>query len=327
MAMKTLIEALRDGLREEMRRDESVILMGEDVGARGGVFLATDGLFQEFGELRVIDTPLAESSIIGVAMGAAINGMRPVAEIQFADFSHPAMNQIMNEVAKLRYRSSSAYSCPMVIRMPYGGGIHGGLYHSQCVEALYAHIPGLKIVAPATPYDTKGLIKAAIRDNDPVIFFEHKKTYRSARSEVPDDDYVLPIGKAEVKRVGKHLTAISYGLVLHFCLEAAERLAQESVDVEVIDLRTLRPLDKETILDSVKKTGKVLVAYEANKTGGLGAEVSAIIGEEAFEALDAPIMRLAAPDVPGVPYNPPQEEWYMPSTEKVVQALRKLARY
>jgi 2-oxoisovalerate dehydrogenase E1 component beta subunit len=314
MATKTLIEALRDGLREEMQRDKNVIVMGEDVGVRGGVFLATDGLYKEFGEARVIDTPLAESSIIGVAMGAAINGLRPVAEIQFADFSHPAMNQIMNEVAKLRYRSTNDYSCPMVLRMPYGGGVHGGLYHSQCVEALYAHIPGLKVVAPCTPYDTKGLIKAAIRDDDPVIFLEHKKTYRSAKSEIPDDDYVVPIGKADVKREGDHLTVISYGLVLHYCLEAAQTLAGEGTSVEVVDLRTLVPLDRDTILASVHKTGKVLIAYEDNKTGGFGAEVSAMIAEEAFESLDAPIMRLAGPDVPAVPFNPPQEEWYMPST-------------
>jgi 2-oxoisovalerate dehydrogenase E1 component beta subunit len=327
MAMKTLIEALRDGMAEEMRRDQSIIVMGEDVGLRGGVFLATDGLYKEFGELRVIDTPLAESSIIGVAMGAAINGMRPIAEIQFADFSHPGMNQIMNEVAKLRYRSSGDYSCPMVIRMPYGGGVHGGLYHSQCVEALYAHIPGLKVVAPCTPYDTKGLIKAAIRDDDPVIFLEHKKTYRSAKGDVPDQEYVVPIGKADVKRQGEQLTVISYGMVLHYCLEAAETMAGEGVTVEVVDLRTLVPLDKETILASVQKTGKVLIAYEDNKAGGFGAEVSATIAEEAFESLDAPIMRLAGPDTPAVPFNPVQEEWFMLSTAKVLAAMRKLAHY
>jgi 2-oxoisovalerate dehydrogenase E1 component beta subunit len=327
MATKTLIEALRDGMREEMRRDASVIVLGEDVGQRGGVFLATEGLYKEFGETRVIDTPLAESSIVGVAIGAAINGLRPVAEIQFADFAAPAMDQIINEAARLRYRSNGQFACPMVIRMPYGGGVHGGLYHSQCVEAFYTHVPGLKVVAPSTPYDTKGLLKAAIRDDDPVIFLEHKKTYRLIRGDVPEDDYVLPIGKAEVKRTGDHLTIIAYGLMLHFCLEAAETLAKEGVSAEVIDLRTLAPLDKETILASVRKTGKVLVAYEDNKTGGFGAEVAAIIAEEAFEWLDAPVMRFAAPDTPAAPYAPPLEDWFMPNASKALAAMRKLARY
>jgi 2-oxoisovalerate dehydrogenase E1 component beta subunit len=327
MATKTLIEALRDGMREEMRRDASVIVLGEDVGQRGGVFLATEGLYKEFGETRVIDTPLAESSIVGVAIGAAINGLRPVAEIQFADFAAPAMDQIINEAARLRYRSNGQFACPMVIRMPYGGGVHGGLYHSQCVEAFYTHVPGLKVVAPSTPYDTKGLLKAAIRDDDPVIFLEHKKTYRLIRGDVPEDDYVLPIGKAEVKRTGDHLTIIAYGLMLHFCLEAAETLAKEGVSAEVIDLRTLAPLDKETILASVRQTGKVLVAYEDNKTGGFGAEVAAIIAEEAFEWLDAPVMRFAAPDTPAAPYAPPLEDWFMPNASKALAAMRKLARY
>jgi 2-oxoisovalerate dehydrogenase E1 component beta subunit len=326
MAMKTLIEALRDGLREEMRRDQRVIVLGEDVGLRGGVFLATDGLYQEFGELRVIDTPLAESSIIGVAIGAAINGLRPVAEMQFADFSAPAMNQIINEAAKMRYRSQGAYWCPMVIRMPYGDGIHGGPYHSQSVEGIYAHIPGLKVVAPSTPYDVKGLIKSSIRDDDPVIFLEHKKTYRSVKSEIPDNEYLVPIGKAEVKRPGEDLTVITYGLMLHYCMEAAEMMGKEGVGVEVVDLRTLIPLDKETILNSVGKTGKALVVYEDNRTAGFGAEIAAMIAEEAFESLDGPVMRLAAPDTP-VPYATTLEDWYMPNPEKILAAMRKLAQY
>ncbi len=327
MPTKTIIEAVQDALREEMERDSRVIVLGEDVGLKGGVFKATAGLYEKFGEMRVIDSPLAESSIVGVAIGLALNGMRPVAEIQFADFIHPAFNQIVNEAARFRYRSNGAYGVPMVIRAPYGGGIHGGLYHSQCVEAFFAHVPGLKVVAPSTPYDTKGLLKAAIRDEDPVLFFEHKKTYRLIRGEVPDGDYTVPIGKARVVREGKHLTVISYGLSVYYALEAAETVADEGIDVEVIDLRTLRPLDKDTVLESVKKTSKVLIAYEDNKFCGYGAEIAAIIAEEAFEHLDAPIMRLAGPEVPAVPFATPLEEWFMPSPEKTANAVRELAAY
>jgi len=327
MPTKTIIEAVQDALREEMERDSRVIVLGEDVGLKGGVFKATAGLYEKFGEMRVIDTPLAESSIVGVAIGLALNGLRPVAEIQFADFIHPAFNQIVNEAAKFRYRSNGAFGVPLVIRTPYGGGIHGGLYHSQCVEAFFAHVPGLKVIAPSTPYDTKGLLKAAIRDEDPVLFFEHKKTYRLIRGDIPDGDYTVPIGKARVVREGQHLTVISYGLSLHYALEAAETVAQAGIDVEVIDLRTLRPLDKDTVLESVKKTGKVLISYEDNKFCGYGAEISAIIAEEAFEYLDAPIMRLAGPEVPAVPYAEPLEEWFMPSPEKTVKAIQELAAY
>lgn len=327
MAVKTLIEAVHDAIYEEMKTDERVILMGEDVGAKGGVFKATDGLWQEFTDTRVIDTPLAESAIIGVAIGAALNGMRPIAEIQFADFIHPAMDQIMNEAAKLRYRSNGGFGCPIVIRSPYGGGVHGALYHSQSVEALFCHIPGLKVVAPSTPYDTKGLLKAAIRDPDPVLFFEHKRLYRLIRGEVPDDDYVVPIGVAEVKRRGQNITLITYGLMLHYSLEAAEILDKEGVSVEVIDLRTLQPLDKETILTSAKKTGKVLIVHEDNKTGGIGGELAALIAEEAFQYLDGPIMRVAAPDVPAMPFSPPLEEYFMIDAKKIAEALRKLAAF
>ena len=325
MATKTVIEALKDALHEEMQRDERVLVMGEDV-EEGGVFRATEGFLADFGPGRIIDTPLAESLIVGVAIGAALNGMRPVAEIQFADFIHPAMDQIVSEAARMRYRSNGAFSCPMVIRAPSGGGIHGALYHSQNVEALFAHVPGLKVVAPSTPHDAAGLLKAAIRDDDPVLFFEHKKTYRSIKGEVPEEDYVVPIGKANVVRQGKDLSILTYGLAVHQCLEAAEATAQE-VSVEVVDLRTLAPLDKETILESVRKTGKALIVHEDNLTGGIGGEVAAIIAEEAFDYLDGPVLRLAMPDVPAVPYSPPLEEYCLLNPEKIAAAVRKLAGY
>jgi 2-oxoisovalerate dehydrogenase E1 component beta subunit len=325
MATKTVIEALRDALRDEMQRDESVFVMGEDV-EEGGVFRATEGFLAEFGPGRVIDSPLAESLIVGVAIGAAINGMRPVAEIQFADFIFPAVDQIVSEAARMRYRSNGAFSCPMVIRAPSGGGIHGALYHSQNVEALFAHVPGLKVVTPSTPYDTAGLLKAAIRDDDPVLFFEHKKTYRSIKGEVPEQDYVVHIGKANVVREGSDVSILTYGLAVHQCLEAAEALAEE-VSVEVVDLRTLRPLDKTSILESVQKTGKALIVHEDNLTGGIGGEVAAIIAEEAFDYLDGPVMRLAMPDVPAVPYSPPLEQYCLLNPEKIAAAIRKLAGY
>lgn len=327
MAVKTMIEAIRDGLREEMERDERVFVLGEDVGPRGGVFGVTDGFFKQFGAARVLDTPLAESVIAGAAIGAAINGMRPVAEMQFADFSHPAMDQIMNEAAKIRYRSNGDFSVPMVVRMPYGGGIHGALYHSQSVEALYGHIPGLTVVTPSNPYDAKGLLKAAIRDPDPVIFLEHKGAYRLIRGEVPEGDYTVPIGKAAVVREGSHLTAIAYGMMLHHCLKAAEEMAREGVEVEVVDVRTISPLDRETIIESVKKTGKALVVYEDNRSGGWGAEISASIAEAAIEYLDGPILRVTGPDIPAMPYNHAQEEFFMPNPEKILRAMRELAEY
>jgi len=325
MATKTVIEALRDALHGEMQRDQRVLVMGEDV-EEGGVFRATEGLLAEFGPGRIIDTPLAESLIVGVAIGAALNGMRPVAEIQFADFIHPAMDQIVSEAARMRYRSNGAFACPMVIRAPSGGGIHGALYHSQNVEALFAHVPGLKVVAPSNPYDVAGLLRAAIRDDDPVLFLEHKKTYRLIKGEVPEGDYVVPIGKANVVRQGKDLSILTYGLAVHQCLEAAEAVAEE-VSVEVVDLRTLAPLDKETILASVSKTGKALIVHEDNLTGGIGGEVAAIIAEEAFDYLDGPVLRLAMPDVPAVPYSPPLEGYCLLNPEKIAAAIRKLAGY
>jgi len=312
---------------EEMRRDERVFVMGEDVGIRGGVFLATEGFFEEFGEARVIDTPLAESAIAGVALGAAINGMRPIAEIEFADFIWPTINQIVGEAARVRYGSKGKLNAPMVVRAPYGGGVRGGLYHSQSVEVVFAHTPGLKVVTPATPYDAKGLLKSAIRDDDPVIFLEHKRTYRLVRGEVPDAEYTIPIGKADVKLEGEDISVVTYGLMLHHCIEAAKMLAHEDISVEVVDLRTLPPLDSETVLQSVRKTGKALVVHEDTKAGGIGGEVAAIISEEAFDHLDGPVRRLAGPEVPAMPFSPPLEARFMLDTEKIAEAIRQLARY
>ena len=314
-------------MQEELARDESVFVIGEDVGIRGGVFLATDGFIEQFGESRVIDTPLAESSIAGIALGAAMHGMRPIAEIQFADFIWPVFNQIVGEAARVRYGSKGKLQVPLVLRTPYGGGIRGALYHSQSVEAYFYHTPGLKVVAPATPYDAKGLLKSAIRDDDPVIFLEHKRTYRLVRGEVPDEEYTLPIGKADVKRVGDDMTVVTYGLMVHHCLEAANELANEGVNVEVVDLRTLRPIDEEMIVSSVNKTGKALVVHEDNKAGGIGGEVAAIISENCFEHLDGPVTRLAGPEVPAMPFSPPLEAIYMLDTAKIADAMRKLAAY
>ncbi len=327
MAVKSVIEAVREAMREEMQRDPKVLVLGEDVGRRGGVFLATQGLLEEFGEGRVIDTPLAEASIMGIALGAAFRGLRPISEIQFSDFFWPAANQLIGEAARVCYGTHGVLQVPVVIRIPYGGGIRGGLYHSQNVEAYFCHTPGLKVIAPATPYDAKGLLKSAIRDNNPVVFLEHKKTYRLVRGEVPDGEYTIPIGKADIKRAGSHVTVVTYGLMLHYCLEAAGILAQEGIEVEVVDLRTLKPLDRETILESVKKTSKLLIVHEDNLTGGVGAEVAALVASEAFEHLDGPITRLCGPDVPTMPFAQTLEDAYMPNTEKIAVALRRLAAF
>ncbi|CAN5577153.1 3-methyl-2-oxobutanoate dehydrogenase subunit beta [soil metagenome] len=327
MAVQTFIEAIRSTLATEMRRDESIIVLGEDVGKKGGVFLATDGLFDEFGGERVIDTPLSESMIVGASIGAALNGLRPVPEIQFADFIFPAFNQIVSEAARMRFRSNNAFGCPMTIRAPYGGGVHGALYHSQSVEAYFAHMPGLKIVIPSTPYDARGLLRSAIRDEDPVLFFEHKKMYRSVRGDVPDTDYTVPLGQAKVTREGNDVTVIGYGLMAHYALEAAELLEADGVSVEVIDLRTLRPLDGATVLESVRKTGKCVVVYEDNRFGGYGAEIAAILAEEAFDYLDGPVIRVTGPDVPGVPYNHVLEDWFMVNPDRIADAVRRLAAY
>lgn len=316
MAVISYIDAVIMAMREEMERDPRVFVLGEDVGVKGGVFKATSGLYEQFGEQRVIDTPLAESAIAGVGIGAAMYGMRPIAEMQFADFIMPAINQIISEAAKIRYRSNNDWHCPIVIRAPYGGGVHGALYHSQSVEAIFANQPGLKIVMPSTPYDVKGLLKAAIRDEDPVLFFEHKRAYRLIKEEVPNDDYVLPIGKADVKREGEDVTVITYGLCVHFALQAAERLASDGISVHILDLRTVYPLDQEAIMEAASKTGKVLLVTEDNKEGSIISEVSAIIAENCLFDLDAPIMRLAGPDVPAMPYSPPLEKSFMVNPEK-----------
>ncbi len=327
MAVKSVIEAVREALREEMERDAAVFIMGEDVGLRGGVFLATQGLLDEFGESRVIDTPLAEASIMGIALGAAFRGMRPIPEVQFSDFVWPSVNQLIGEAARVCYGTNGKLPVPMVIRIPYGGGIRGGLFHSQNVESYFFHTPGLKVVAPGTPYDAKGLLKSAVRDNNPVIFLEHKKTYRLVRGEVPEEEYTIPLGVADVKRPGKNITLVTYGLMLHYCLEAADQVAGEGVDVEVVDLRTLTPLDGETILDSVKKTGKLLIVHEDNVTGGVGAEIAALVAGQAFEYLDGPISRVCGPDVPTMPFAKSLEDAYMPNAESIAAAIRNLAQY
>ncbi|HZU08160.1 MAG TPA: alpha-ketoacid dehydrogenase subunit beta [Chloroflexota bacterium] len=326
MAELTLLEAVRLALREALAADERVFLIGEDIGKRGGVFRATEGLLAEFGPQRVIDAPIAESAIVGIALGAAAAGMRPVAEIQFADYVHPAADQIINEVAKLRYRSHGAWGCPLVIRMPYGAGVRGGPYHSQSVEALYFHIPGLKLVAPATPRDARGLLRAAIEDPDPVLFFEHKRLYRRVRGEVPDAPECLPLGRAEVRRAGDRATVVAYGAAVHEALAAADILAAEGIAIEVIDLRTLVPLDLDTVLASVRKTNRLLVYHEDTRRGGIGAEIAAAVTEAAFTDLDAPPMRLAAPDC-HVPFAASLEAAYLPLAPALVAAVRTLLAY
>ncbi|RJX38357.1 alpha-ketoacid dehydrogenase subunit beta [Paenibacillus pinisoli] len=327
MAVMDYIDAIRLAMKEEMERDEDVFVLGEDVGVKGGVFTTTKGLHEQFGELRAMDTPLAESAIAGVAIGAAMYGMKPIAEMQYSDFMFPATNQIISEAAKIRYRSNNDWTCPVVIRAPIGGGIFGGLYHSQCPESVFFGTPGLKIVAPYRPYDAKGLLKAAVRDEDPVLYFENKKCYKLVNGEVPEDDYIVPIGKANVLREGDDITVIGYSMPLRFVEQAAEELQQEGISAHILDLRTLQPLDKEAILEAVRKTGKVLIVHEDNKTGGVGAEVAAIIAEELLYELDAPIMRLCGPDVPAMPINPPGEKFFLLNKDKVKEAMKHLALY
>lgn len=320
----TYLEAIRQGIWEEMERDPDVFLLGEDIGVYGGAFKITAGMLERFGARRVIDTPLAESAIAGAAIGAALMGLRPIAEMQFADFISCAFDQIVNFAAKCRYRWGAAV--PMVVRAPCGAGVHGGPFHSQSNEAWFVHTPGLKVVMPATPYDAKGLIKAAIRDNDPVIFFEHKALYRRIKQEIPAGDYTVPIGRATVFRPGRDLSIITYGAMVWVAQEAAEMLEQEGISVEIVDLRTLLPLDEEAVLASVRKTSRALVLHEATLTGGVGGEIAARIAEKAFEYLDAPIMRVAAPDTP-VPFSPPLEEAFLPNANLVAERARQLARY
>ncbi len=328
MAELNILEAIRSAMDSEMERDLRVMVLGEDVGRKGGVFGATEGLWAKYGDKRVLDTPLTEAMIAGAAAGAAIYGLRPIAEMQFADFVYPAFNQIVSEISRMRYRSNGTFNLPMVIRMPYGGGVHGALYHSQSNESYFTSTVGLKVVAPGTPADAKGLLTASIRDPDPVLFFEHKKTYRLFKAEVPDGEHVVPIGRAEVARQGRDLSIFCYGYMRTCALEAAETLAAEDgVEAEVVDLRTLRPLDVATVLGSVEKTGKALVVHEANRFGGFGAEVAATIAEGAFEHLDGPVTRLAGPEVPAVPFHHSLEDWFMVSPAKIVDAARKLAAY
>jgi 2-oxoisovalerate dehydrogenase E1 component beta subunit len=325
---RNLLQAIHDGLAEEMRTDDTVMVLGEDVGRAGGVFRVTQGLAEEFGDVRAMDTPLAESLIVGAAIGLSVNGMRPVAEIQFADFIFPAFDQIVNEAARFYYRSNGAWSCPMTIRTPYGAVPGGALYHSQSVEACFCNTPGLKVVAPTFPADAKGMLKSAIRDPNPVLFFEHKKTYRLIKEDVPEDDYSVPLGKARVHRAGNDITVVSYGLMLYTALQVAEKLSEEhGIEVEVVEPRTLYPLDKETILESVKKTGKFLVVSEANLTGSVSGEIAAIVAREAFEWLDGPVMRLGAPDVPAAAFAKPMMDFFVPSQEKIEAAMLELARY
>jgi 2-oxoisovalerate dehydrogenase E1 component beta subunit len=320
----TYLEAIRQGLWEEMERDPNVFLIGEDIGIYGGAFKVTDGFYERFGEKRVLDTPISEAAIVGAAIGASYMGLRPVAEMQFADFISCAFDQIVNFAAKSRYRWGAAV--PIVVRAPSGGGIHGGPFHSQNPEMWFVRTPGLKVVAPATAYDAKGLIKSAIRDNDPVLFFEHKGLYRRIKEDLPAEEYTVPIGKAKVVREGKNLSIVTYGAMLWTALEAADKLAEEGISAEVVDLRTLLPLDRETVCASVKKTSKALLLHEDTRTGGMAGELAATIAESVFEYLDGPIVRVTAPDTP-VPYSPPLEDAFLPNAGKVVEKARWLYRY
>ncbi len=320
----TYLEAIRQGIWEEMERDPTVFCLGEDIGIYGGAFKVTDGFIDRFGPERVIDTPIAESAIVGAAFGASLTGMRPVAEFQFMDFIPCAMNQISNMVAKTHYLWGAP--APLVLRGPSGGYVHGGPFHSQNPEMWFVHNPGLKVICPATPYDAKGLIKAAIRDNNPCIFFEHKYLYRRIKEEVPAEDYIVPIGQARVAREGRDLSVITYAAMVHTALEAAEILSKEGIDLEILDLRSLVPIDREAIAQTVKRTNKVIILHEHSRTGGLAGEIAAIINEETFDSLDGPIVRIAGLDS-AIPFSPPQEHHYLPKVEDVVRESRRLKAY
>ncbi|MGH9684697.1 MAG: alpha-ketoacid dehydrogenase subunit beta [Candidatus Acidiferrales bacterium] len=322
-----MLEAINEALSQEMERDDRVFILGEDIGLSGGVFKVTAGLLDKFGEERVLDTPLAEGIIIAAAIGSSMMGLRPVPEIQFADFITPAVEQIVQQASKLRYRSAGGYSCPITVRICCGAGGGSGLYHSQENATWFVHEPGLKVVMPSTAYDAKGLLLAAIRDPDPVLFFEHKSLYRQAKGEVPDGDYTVPIGPAAVRREGRDLTILTYGMMTYLSLEAADQMAKRGVEAEIVELRTLSPIDKETILASVRKTSKCLIVHEDKKTMGFGAELSAILGEEAFDDLDGPIMRVTGPDVPAIPFSPNLDKAWQVDTSKIVTALGQLAAY
>jgi 2-oxoisovalerate dehydrogenase E1 component beta subunit len=324
MAEVTMIEAIRQAMFEEMERDPTVVTLGEDIGVYGGAFKATEGLLAKFGPERVIDTPISETAIVGAACGMSYLGLRPIAEMQFIDFIACAFNQVTNYVAKSHYLWGAPV--PMVIRGPSGGGVHGGPFHSGNPEMYFVHTPGLKVVYPSTAYDAKGLLKSAVRDNNPVLFFEHKFLYRRIKEELPEEDYTVPIGKAVVRREGSDVTILSYAAMAHTALEAAATLANEGIEADVIDLRTLLPLDRETILASVRRTNRLLVVHEDTRTGGIAGEIAALVCEQAFADLDAPIARVTALDTP-VPYSPPLEEYFRPNAEKVAAAARELAKY
>ncbi|EGQ2676171.1 alpha-ketoacid dehydrogenase subunit beta [Staphylococcus pseudintermedius] len=327
MAKISYLEAIRQALDVALEKDAQTMILGEDVGKKGGVFGVTAGLQEKYGVYRVLDTPLAESNIVGSAIGAAMMGKRPIAEIQFAEYILPATNQIMSEAAKMRYRSNNDWQAPLTIRAPFGGGIHGALYHSQSIESVFTSTPGLTVVIPSTPYDAKGLLLASIASNDPVLFFEHKKAYRLLKEEVPEGYYTVPLGKADVKRQGSDITVFSYGLAVNYCLQAADLLKGETIDVEVVDLRTVYPLDQQTIIECAKKTGKCLLVTEDNKEGSVMSEVAAIIAENCLFDLDAPVMRLAGPDVPAMPFSPPLEDEFMINPDKIKNKMRELAQF
>jgi 2-oxoisovalerate dehydrogenase E1 component beta subunit len=327
MNQVTLIQAIRLSLDEEMTRDTRVILIGQDIGRRGGVFRVTRGLYEKYGPQRVIDAPLSGEALVGVSIGAALQGYRPVCEIQFADFIHTAFNQIVNEAARIYYRSGGAWNVPLVIRAPYGGGSGGGLYYSQSVEAFFCHVPGLKVVVPSNPFDARGLLKSAMCDPNPVLFLEPKMGYRLIEGHIPEGQYTIPLGKAGISRSGSDVSVFSYGMMHQYTLIAAQTVAAEGIEVEVIDLRTLQPLDTQTILASVHKTGRALVVHEDNRTGGIGAEIAALLASQGFTDLDAPVSRLAPPELPAAPFSPSLEEWYMLSPQKISAAIRDLAEF
>ncbi len=323
----TLIDAIHQALEDALIRDENVVLIGTDIGSRGGLFGASRGFYRKFGPQRVIDSPPTADTLVGLAIGMALYGFRPICEIQFADFIHPAFNQIVNEAARIYFRSNAEYQVPLVLRVPYGGGMGGGLYHSQSIEAFFAHVPGLKTVVPSTPYQARGLLAAAICDPNPVLFLEPKRGYRRLSGQVPEAAYTVPLGRARIARSGKNLSVFAYGMSLADCLEAAQQVAEVGIEAEVIDLQSISPLDLSTIVTSVRKTGRALIVHEDNLTGGFGAEIAALIVEHAFDALDAPVRRLAGPDVPAVPFSPPLQDWFMLKPEKIAAAMLALTRY
>lgn len=327
MKKTTYIEAITQALHDELERDERVFLLGEDIGLYGGVFKATKGLMDKFGPERVIDSPISEAYIVGGCVGAAMVGARPVPEIQFADFITPAMDQIIQQAAKIRYRSGGQWTCPMTLRVCCGGEVGGGLYHSQINEQWFFSQPGLIVLFPSTPYDAKGLLKSAIRGDDPVIYFEHKRLYRSIKEDLPEEDFTVPIGKAAIRKDGKDLTIVAYGLMCHKSIQAVETLEKDGISVELIDMRTILPWDRDTILESVKKTSRVLLVQESSRTGGVMAEISATISEEAFDYLDAPVARICGLDVPTLPFAPPLEHYFLPNAEKIARAAKKVMEY